>query len=97
MYVVLVEFAVKPQHIQDFRPAILANARASLEHEEGCHRFDVCFDPQDASKVLLYELYTDRAAFDLHLKSAHFLEFDTLTKDWVNQKKVSFWQLEGSV
>lgn len=95
MYVVLVEFTLNPQHTQDFRPVMRANARASLEREPGCQRFDVCFDPKDATRVLLYELYTDRAAFDGHLTSQHFLEFDGLTKDWVSEKEVSLWELEA--
>lgn len=95
MYVVLVEFVVKPEHAAEFRPALLANARASLEHEPGCHRFDVCTDPGDAGKILLYELYTDRAAFDAHLAAPHYLEFGARVKPWVERKTVSFWGLEG--
>ena len=38
--------------------------------------------------VLLYEIYTDRAAFDAHLASPHFLAFDTATRDIVTKKTV---------
>ncbi|MER3461869.1 MAG: antibiotic biosynthesis monooxygenase [Armatimonadota bacterium] len=93
MYVVLVEFVIKPEHTAEFRPAMLANAKASLEKEPGCHRFDVCTDIQDAGKILLYELYSGRASFDAHLAAPHYLEFDTKTKPWVERKTVSFWEL----
>jgi len=95
MYVVLVEFVLRPEHVKDFRPVMLANARASLEKEPGCQRFDVCSDPSDAGKILLYELYTDRTAFEAHLAAPHYLEFDAITKPWVECKTVSFWELMG--
>ena len=88
MYVVTVVFAAKPEHLDDFLPAMNANAQASLEREEGCHQFDVCQDPENPNVIFLYELYTDRAAFDVHLASEHFQDFNALTADWVADKQV---------
>lgn len=93
MYAVVVEFVIKPERAAGFRRAVVANARASLEGEGGCHRFDVCLSPSDPGRILLYELYTDRAAFDHHLAAPHYLEFDLQTKPWVERKTVSFWEL----
>ena len=42
--VVLVELLVKPSFVAQFRDLIAVNARASLERELGCKRFDVLFD-----------------------------------------------------
>ena len=86
MYVVTVEFVVKIEHVQDFRTAIVANARTSREFEPGCRQFDVCTDPANARAVFLYELYSDRAAFDAHLASDHFRQFDQQVAPWVERK-----------
>lgn len=86
MYVVTVEFVVKIEHVQDFRIAIVANARASREFEPGCHQFDVCTDPANARAIYLYELYSDRAAFDAHLASDHFWQFDQQVARWIERK-----------
>ena len=51
-------------------------ARTSLDVEPGCARIDVCVDPSDPRKVLLYEVSDDAAAFESHQASAHFNEFD---------------------
>ena len=51
--------------------------------------FDVCVDPARDNFVLLYEVYSDRAAFDLHLASEHFAAFDAEVRDWVSAKTVS--------
>lgn len=93
MYAVVVEFIVHPQHQEDFLRAVLANARTSLSQEAGCKRFDVCRATEEPGRVLLYELYADSAAFQAHLQTPHFLEFESSSKPWVCTKRVSFWEL----
>jgi autoinducer 2-degrading protein len=88
MYTVVVEFHIRPAHIQAFHQAIVANARLSVENEEGCHQFDVCRDQANPSLFYLYEIYDDEAAFHAHLKTAHFLSMNTLTNPWVDSKTV---------
>ena len=76
MYIVTVEFNVKPAQVAEFMPLMVENARASRDTEPGCRQFDVCADPQAPHLVFLYEVYDDRAAFDAHLATAHFKSFD---------------------
>lgn len=93
MYVVVVDFVVVPARAEDFRSLVLANAKSSLATEVGCRRFDVAIAPSEPTKVLLYELYDDAAAFALHLASSHFVEFNQATKDWVEHKVVRTFDL----
>jgi quinol monooxygenase YgiN len=88
MLALIVEFRIKPEFIAEFRSAIEANARLSRETEPGCRQFDVCRDPADASMFFLYELYDDEAAIQAHMKSAHFLQMNDTTADWVTSKVV---------
>jgi len=37
---------------------------------------------------VLYEIYEDRAAFDFHVKSRHFAQFNTASQRYVKEKKV---------
>ena len=92
MLVVVVEFSLREGHSRAFRERVRKQARDSLELEPDCHRFDVCIDPDRDNSVLLYELYTDRAAFDAHLASAHFAAFDADVKDWIEDKRVTFFE-----
>jgi autoinducer 2-degrading protein len=71
----LVEFLVRPDFALRFGELVLANARASLEQEDGCRRFDVLVEPADGRRFVLYEIYADEAAFDAHLRSPHFHSF----------------------
>ena len=89
MYVVIVEFTAQPGHAEDFKRRVRQQANDSLEQEPGCRVFDVCIDPERDNFVLLYEVYTDRAAFDAHLASPHFADFDECVRGWIDAKKIS--------
>ena len=52
---------------------------------------DVCMDQEDKNTIFLYEVYQDRKAFDDHLSSNHFKEFDSAVRDWVESKVVQTW------
>ncbi len=88
MFVVAVTFQIKPGQTNSFLPLMMDNAKASLDKEPGCVQFDVCVDEAEGDKVFLYELYVDRAAFDLHLASNHFIEFDRAVAPMIETKQV---------
>ena len=92
MYVICVTFQIKSERIDDFMPVILPQARTSLSTEEGCHVFDVCRSENDPGTVFLYEVYSDKAALDLHLSSAHFIQFDAAVSDMVQHKVVDAYK-----
>lgn len=93
MYVVTVTFRIKPEHSEAFLTAIRDNAARSLADEPGCHRFDVAIGESGPETVFLYELYTDRAAFDAHLAAVHYKSFDAAVSDWVASKDVACYIL----
>ena len=88
MQALIVEFLIRPIHVQAFAAAIDANARVSRETEPGCRQFDVCRDPAQEQLFFLYELYDDEAAVQAHLQSAHFRAFSEATGAWVERKTV---------
>ncbi|BDB27245.1 antibiotic biosynthesis monooxygenase [Cupriavidus sp. P-10] len=87
MHAVIVTFEVLPEKVDLFRDAILANAAISLETEPGCVTFDVLKSPT-APQFMLYEIYRNADAFQLHLGMSHFHDFDRISTDWVVSKKV---------
>ena len=91
MYAVCVTFEIKAGRMSDFLPLMQENARTSCLVEEGCHQFDVATDPDRRNAVFLYEIYSDRAAFDEHLASPHFQAFDAATSDMIASKAVATW------
>jgi quinol monooxygenase YgiN len=95
MFVVTVSFVVVPAHAAVFLAHVGKQASDSLEGEPGCHRFDVCIDPDRPERVFLYEIYADAAAFGAHLETAHFKAFEREAGPMLVSKTVETWQLRG--
>lgn len=97
-YVIMVDFEIKPGAKIEFRRLVDANARNSCSHEPGCRRFDVLEVPDQADRILLYEIYDDRAAFEAHVKTAHYAAFNSASASLVARKQVIACDLvcEGS-
>jgi autoinducer 2-degrading protein len=85
---VLVEFIVHENHRQAFIQRVQQQAKDSLALEDECHYFDVCTDDANPARIVLYEIYGDTAAFELHLASDHFHRFDKDVSDWVISRDI---------
>ncbi|MGC4090911.1 MAG: antibiotic biosynthesis monooxygenase [Polyangiaceae bacterium] len=72
MLIVHVEIQVKPEGIEAFKEATLANARGSVK-EAGVLRFDVIQQADDPTRFVLVEVYRDEQAPALHKETAHYL------------------------
>ena len=98
MFVVVVEFTVRAEYIEPFLTRVMQQAQDSLKLEVDCKVFDVCVCSKKESRILLYEVYTNKAAFDVHLTSAHFLDFSQAVQEWVNDKQLSTYErLEADI
>ncbi|MCY1283717.1 (4S)-4-hydroxy-5-phosphonooxypentane-2,3-dione isomerase [compost metagenome] len=73
MYCLLLKTHLKPGSLDAFMAAMRINAAASVRDEPGCLVFDVLQDRSDPDLVWLYEVYVDEAAFEAHMRTAHFL------------------------
>ncbi len=71
MLVVHVHVRVKPEYVEAFKTASLANAGASVR-EPGIARFDVVQQSDDPTKFVLVEAYRDAAAPAAHKDTAHY-------------------------
>ncbi|MBV9959586.1 MAG: antibiotic biosynthesis monooxygenase [Acidobacteria bacterium] len=85
---VLVELLIKETFAAHFGELIAANAEASLKDEEGCRRFDVLVDSDEPRRFVLYEIYDDERAFDLHLRTPHYQRFAKGIEGFVEERSV---------
>ena len=92
MFVVAVEFEIAAGRRDAFLVEMIRNAEVSRASEAGCRQFDVCVDPARPERVVLYELYDDKAAFDVHCRSAHFMAFNDATVGMIVGKKIDILQ-----
>ena len=86
MHVTLVQVHVRPEHVEAFVAATEANHRASIR-EPGNLRFDVLQSPEDATRFLLYEAYTDAAAARAHKDTPHYQQWRATVADWMAEPR----------
>ncbi|MFM0052931.1 putative quinol monooxygenase [Caballeronia grimmiae] len=74
-FVVVAEFEVKADCVHDFLALARDDARHSLADEPGCRQFDIVLLDEKPARVMFYEVYDDRGAFDAHLQTPHLDRF----------------------
>ena len=92
MLAVCVDFEIDMASLDAFLTIMEKNAADSLANEVDCHQFDIAQDPQNPTKIFLYELYDDKVAFELHKKASHYLEFNDAICGMVDKKSIRLLQ-----
>ena len=64
-----VEISVKPGMRDAFLEKLAAHA-AGIRREDGCERLDVLLDTGSDDRVCVWEIWTNRAAWDAHMSNA---------------------------
>ena len=82
MYVVVVTVHVKPENVDAFVEATLANARGTRA-EPGNVRFDVLRSQSDPGHFVLYECYKTPDDFAAHQQTAHYATWKRNVAEWM--------------
>ena len=85
MRIIAVQGTLRQDHLERFVAASIANARASVETEPGCRRFDVFHDDADPASVGFNEIYDDDEAVDAHGETEHFEAWLSATDGMLDQ------------
>jgi (4S)-4-hydroxy-5-phosphonooxypentane-2,3-dione isomerase len=80
MIVVEVNIVVKPDFIEEFIAATVANAEASLR-ESGVARFDFLQDVDDPTRFVLVEVYRTQDAPAKHKQTDHYKTWKAVAED----------------
>ena len=91
MFALVVHISIKPENVDAFMQKLDANAKAART-EPGCRQFDVLVDPKDRTKVLLYEIYNDEAAFEAHQATPHFKKYVAEAVPLLASRERSVWK-----
>lgn len=82
MIVNVVTVFLRPEHIDAFIAATLANHQGSRT-EPGNYRFDFLQSSDDPSRFLLYEAFASQEAVEAHRKTAHYLAWRSQVEPWM--------------
>jgi len=89
--VLQVQIRIKPENVDAFMPKVLENARAARA-EPGCRQFEVLLDPDDRTKVMLFEVYDDQKAFEVHQAGAAFRKYLAEAVPLLASRERHFWK-----
>ena len=90
-FVLQVAIRIKPENVDAFMAKVLENA-ASARQEPGCQQFDVVVDPKDRTSVMLYEVYADEKAFEVHQQQAAFKKYVAEAVPLLASRERHFWK-----
>jgi len=90
-FVLQVNIQIKPENVRSFMEKVLENA-AHAREEKGCAQFDVLVDPNDKTRVMLYEVYRDEPAFETHQQTAHFKKYLAEAVPLLASRERHFWK-----
>jgi len=90
-FVLAVTIRIKPENVDAFIKGVLENAR-SARKEPGCRQFEVLVDPQDRTKVMLFEVYDDEKAFEAHQQTPHFKAYLAQAVPLLASRERSIWK-----
>jgi len=80
-----VSLQVKPELRDRFLAAAEDDSTCSVRDEDGCFRFDVLQDSEDANHFSFYEVYRDQAALDAHRAAPHFQRWSAASQEVLAQ------------
>ncbi|MFY9314995.1 MAG: putative quinol monooxygenase [Burkholderiales bacterium] len=89
--VLQVSIQIKPENVDAFMQKVIENAKAART-EPGCRQFDVLVDPDDKTKVMLYEIYDDQKAFEAHQAGAAFKKYLAEAVPLLASRSRQFWK-----
>ena len=92
MFVLQVNIKIKPENVDVWMKKALENAREARK-EPGCRHFDAVVDPNDRTRVMLYEVYNDDKAFEAHQQTPHFKKYLAEAVPLLASRERQVWKL----
>ena len=90
-FVLVVNIRIKPENVAAFMSEITTNALAARS-EPGCRQFEVLVDPQDKTRLMLFEVYDSEAAFQEHQARPAFKYYLEKAVPLLASRERQFWR-----
>jgi autoinducer 2-degrading protein len=92
MFIMQVSIQVKPEYIEAFKAASLANGQGAVA-EAANWRFELFQQADDPTRFMLLEIYDTPAGLDAHRQTPHFQTWlATVQEMFVVQRTRTDWQ-----
>lgn len=84
----IAEVEIHPEYLKEYVSILKEEAAASVKLEPGVLAIFPMADEQNPAYIRIVEIYADKAAYQSHLKTPHFLHYKTTTLKMVKSLKL---------
>ena len=88
MMVRIAEIELVPTYLNAYKAILQEEAAASIKREPGVISIFPMYQQEDSTQVRILEIYASKAAYEQHLKTAHFQRYKTTTLNMVKSVKL---------
>jgi quinol monooxygenase YgiN len=84
----LAELEIDPEQLEAYKAALKEEIETSIRVEPGVLTLYAVSVKDHPNQIRLFETYSDTAAYQAHLRTAHFLKYKTKTQKMVKSLKL---------
>lgn len=84
----IAEIVLDSNFVTAYHQLLQEEARASVLLEPGVEAIVPMFDKNNPSKVTILEIYSNKTAYEAHLKTPHFIKYKTETLKMIKSLKL---------
>lgn len=88
MMIRLSEIEIDSNYLDAYKAILQEESRASVQLEPGVISIYPMYQKQNPTQVRILEIYASKEAYELHLKTPHFLEYKTSTLKMVKSLRL---------
>ena len=88
MMVRISEIDIDAVYLEEYKAILKEEANASVRREPGVVAIFPMYQKENPSQVRILEMYANKTAYELHLKTPHFLKYKTKTLKMVKSLKL---------
>ena len=71
----IAKIEVYPQYLEEYKAALAEHAKDAVLLEPGVLALQAVYDKSNPRNVTVFEVYTSEEAYQIHLKTKHFLKY----------------------
>jgi quinol monooxygenase YgiN len=84
----IAELEIIPQYLTEYKTILQEEAAAAIAKEPGVIAIFPMAEAEHPTKIRILEIYADKAAYEAHLRTPHFLHYKTTTTKMVASLKL---------
>jgi quinol monooxygenase YgiN len=88
MIIRISEIEIHPAYLEEYNAILKEEAEASVRLEPGVICIYPMYKKESSSEIRILEIYANREAYDLHLKTSHFQKYKTTTLKMVKSLRL---------